>query len=306
MSPAVIQSLSSTFSDPDYLETYQFSRLHEIILGLRHGTIEDGLAGDSSCINCADSRQNTPLLWAARRGNLDDIKKLLQCGADLTVKNAAGEDALIETVFFGKFECMQALLAAGAPVTQAGDGKSILHHACKLRDDIAYVKRILRTGTDINMRDSIQRTPLALASIPNHFRPAKYLLDHGADIEAKDAFGATPLLRAVHYGSVETATLLLDYGADVKVVDIDGWTILHRAALSSDKSMIRLLASRDLSGVDAEAKDNSNKTAFEHLVELNPCTEMLVTFTALLNSIKQASAIEGEGDLDDSSTESSL
>jgi uncharacterized protein len=153
------------------------------------------------------------------------MKKLLKFGADLSVKNAAGEDALIETVFFGRFECMQALLAAGAPITQAGDGKTILHHACKLRGDIAYVKRILRTGTDINMRDCIQRTPLALASIPNHFRTAKYLLDHGADIEAKDAFGATPLLRAVRYGSVETATLLLDYGA------IDGWTILQRGAL---------------------------------------------------------------------------
>jgi hypothetical protein len=163
-----------------------------------------------------------------------------------------------------------------------------------------YVKRILRTGTDINMRDCIQRTPLALASIPNHFRTAKYLLDHGADIEAKDAFGATPLLRAVRYGSVETATLLLDYGA------IDGWTILHRGALSSDLGIIRLLASQNLSGVDAEAKDNFNKTAFEYLVEFNPCTEMLVTFTAVLTRIKQTSVIEGEGDIDDSSTESSL
>jgi hypothetical protein len=89
-------------------------------------------------------------------------------------------------------------------------------------------------------------------------------------------------------------------------VDIEGWTILHRGALSSDLGMIRLLASQDLSGVDAEAKDNFNKTAFEYLVELNPCTEMLVTFTAILTSIKQASVIEGEGDIDDSSTESSL
>jgi ankyrin repeat protein len=114
-----------------------------------------------------------------------------------------------------------------------------------------YVKRILRTGTDINMRDCIQRTPLALASIPNHFRTAKYLLDHGADIEAKDAFGATPLLRAVRYGSVETATLLLDYGA------IDGWTILHRGALSSNLGIIRLLASQNLWALMPKPKTTS-------------------------------------------------
>jgi ankyrin repeat protein len=96
-------------------------------LGLKHGTIQDGLAGDSSCINGADSRQNTPLLWAARRGNLENMKKVLKFGADLSVKNAAGEDknaagedknaagedknaagedALIKTVFFGRFECL--------------------------------------------------------------------------------------------------------------------------------------------------------------------------------------------------------
>jgi hypothetical protein len=41
------------------------------------------------------------------------MKKVLKFGADLSVKNAtgedknaAGEDALIKTVFFGRFECM--------------------------------------------------------------------------------------------------------------------------------------------------------------------------------------------------------
>lgn len=39
---------------------------------------------------------NTPVHWASLNGHLDSVKLLADAGADLTVKNKAGHDALHE------------------------------------------------------------------------------------------------------------------------------------------------------------------------------------------------------------------
>ncbi|OBT86676.1 hypothetical protein VE02_04641 [Pseudogymnoascus sp. 03VT05] len=251
-SNTIIEHLVGSFGDSRYIEDYRFSHLHEVVLDIKHSTIKEALSRDPSWINCTDTQQNTPLLWASRRGNNAHVQTLLHCGADSSIKNDVGEDALIESVYFGRLDCLLSLLRANAPITEAADGKTILHHACKLRDDLAYIEPIIERGTNINRRDYLSRSPLALASSINHFRTIKYLLDHGADIEARDAYGSTSLMRAVRYGALEAATLLFFYGADITATDIDNLTILHKVALSTDTSMIKLLQAQDLRGLDPD------------------------------------------------------
>ncbi|OBT80236.1 hypothetical protein VF21_00712 [Pseudogymnoascus sp. 05NY08] len=294
-SNTIIEHLVGSFGDSRYIEYYRFSQLHEVVLDIKHSSIKEALSRDPSWINCTDTHQNTPLLLASRRGNNAHVQTLLHCGADSSIKNDVGEDALIESVYFGRFDCMLSLLRANAPITEAADGKNILHHACKLRDDLAYIEPIIERGTDISRRDCLSRSPLALASSMNHYRTIKYLLDHGADIEVRDAYGSTPLMRAVRYGALEAATLLFSYGADITATDVDNLTILHKVALSTDTSMMKLLQSQDLRGLDPDTLDISRRTAYHMLVEQKPCVETLIAFTELLDIIRRGAEAGKKG-----------
>jgi ankyrin repeat protein len=246
-SNTVIEHLLRSFGDSRYIEDYRFSHLHEIVLDRKHTSIEDALSRDPSWINCTDTHQNTPLLWASRRGNNAHVQTLLHCGADSSIKNDVGEAALIESVYFGRLDCMLSLLRANAPISEAADGKKILHHACKLRDDLAYIKPIIERGTDINRRDCLSRTPLALASSMNHYRTIKYL-----------------------------ATLLFSYGADITATDVDNLTILHKAALSANTSMMKLLQTQDLRGLYPDTLDILGEQRIKCLWNINRAWRLLL------------------------------
>ena len=50
----------------------------------------------SELINAINEAGNTPLHWAALNGHLESVKLLVQSGADVTIINKAGHDAVFE------------------------------------------------------------------------------------------------------------------------------------------------------------------------------------------------------------------
>lgn len=63
-------------------------------------------------INALNDAGNTPLHWAALNGHLDSVKLLVESGADVTVINRAGHDAVFEAEINDKKEVVDWLLGA--------------------------------------------------------------------------------------------------------------------------------------------------------------------------------------------------
>ncbi|KAK5056665.1 hypothetical protein LTR84_012197 [Exophiala bonariae] len=64
-----------------------------------HGS-HSGTTADKSAPQLVNHRNvsgNTPLHWAGVNGHLEVVKKLVQAGADATIINAAGRDAVVES-----------------------------------------------------------------------------------------------------------------------------------------------------------------------------------------------------------------
>lgn len=75
--------------------------------------------------------------------------------------------------------------------------------------------------------------------------------------------------------------------------------LLYRTALSRDHSTIELLAEKQYTPrtVNANAKENSGKTAKQRLETVEPSAKLLKTSTAMISALKSASQCEIDQDV---------
>lgn len=93
----------------------------------RTDTVKELLALPSSSnhalsLNLQNASGNTPLHWAALNGHLPIVKLLIEAGADPTVLNKAGKDAVYEAEANEKNEVAAWLLTEGKGLESAAGG----------------------------------------------------------------------------------------------------------------------------------------------------------------------------------------
>jgi len=190
-----------------------------------------------------DNDGKTPLQVATQHGRLNNMKLLLDQGADVNAKDKAGQTALYVAVQQNK--------------------------------NTDSIKLLLDKGADINTKDKVGRTALHIAVQYKSIDSVKCLLDEGADINTKNMFGQTALHIAVEYKSVDIIKLLLGEGADINIQDEDGKTavnmqdkygrtVLHIMAQNGNSDSIKHLLGQ---GADINAKDKAGQTALHIAVQ---------------------------------------
>ncbi len=136
-----------------------------------------------------------------------------------------------------------------------GDGTTPLHWAV-YRNDLAEVKRLLATGTNVNARNDYGATPLSEAAVAGNAEVIRSLLKAGAKVDAANADGQTALMILARSSNVEAAQLLLKRGAKVDQRETwHGQTALMWAAAEGQPAMVRLLLK---SGADPDARSLVN------------------------------------------------
>ena len=289
MDKEIIDFLRAAFSERDFLEEQNFNLAHEIVLGLNGRRLADAIEERPNLTDSADTRGNTPLIWAARRGDTASLQELLKHGASVEFRNNNGWNALYTAVNHSRLDCTTTLLSYGYTDHKDGYGMTALHRACQ-QSDATFVQLLLEHDLNVDEQDVFQRCPLALAAWRNNALGVQYLLDSRADRETRDIFGATPLLRAIQYAAVDAARVLLENKRDVLAVDHESQTLLHRAALPRDIPTIKLLSekSHTLRNVETNAKSISGRTAAEQLQTIEPSAELLRAFTTMLTALESA------------------
>ncbi len=125
-------------------------------------------------------------------------------------------------------------------------GRALLHYASGA-GCLAVVERLLRLGTDPDIRDDGGRTPLYCAAneCASEQGPpiARALVGAGADVNARcGVTRATALHMAARRGHVEIARVLLERGAEIDARDYKGCTPLQRAVNCRRHAVAQLLA----------------------------------------------------------------
>ena len=160
---------------------------------------------------------------------------------------ASSSDPIVEAAKDGDVDAVRHLIESGADVNVAGgDGMTPLHWAAE-HGDLEIARLLLESGADVAAGTRIGTyTPLHLAAERGHAAVSKLLVEAGADIAAATGRGgATPLhLAAAADGGEDIVAALIEAGADVNAKErVAGQTPLMFAAASGrTESVRRLLA----------------------------------------------------------------
>jgi uncharacterized protein len=168
----------------------------------------------------------TPLMFAAREGDLESARLLVAAGADVNAIAADGKDALGLAVFNGNYDLASYLVDNKSKVNQADtQGFTPLFWAVDRRnmetapnfpwmvtaDPLPLIRKLLDAGANPNAL--VNNTPRARMRAGS----------------PRIVF-ATPLMRAAFSGDLELVKLLLAKGADPNVRSKDYETMLEAAA----------------------------------------------------------------------------
>jgi ankyrin repeat protein len=256
-----LQELFPMSQSADMLE---LTFLHKIIVGQCHVDLATTLQSRSpdilAQIDVPDIVGETPLIYAARLGHVDQVKALIDAGADVKIKRKNGGSALNSAA---NTEIVDLLIRAGADVhaTNGNDGTAL--DTAARNNNTEIVEKLLSMGARVNGQTSRGAlTPLHMAAQYNSADATRLLSSRGGDIEAKDGGGRSPLNVAIRFNSHDTIAALLELGADYLSQD-HGTFFLYHAARYGDEKTLRILASFELEGVNTNAVNRKGWTAYE-------------------------------------------
>lgn len=134
--------------------------------------------------------------------------------------------------------------------------------AAIIKNDLAAIEHLLRSGRDPNELDEGGITSLHAACLHRKAEVVSLLLKHGANPNLSTDSGVTPLMWAACNDNTDIVRILIMSGADVNLQDVQalGGSALHWA-LGGDppkEDIIRVLLE---AGADPNLTDSSGKTA---------------------------------------------
>ncbi|MCY4601266.1 MAG: ankyrin repeat domain-containing protein [Acidobacteria bacterium] len=230
----------------------------------------------------------TPLLFAARHGDVESAGLLLDAGADANDTAPTGTSVLVVAAHGGHTALARYLLERGADPNAAEAGYTALHAAI-LRGDHQMLQALLMHGADPNTRLAratpvrrlgrdwamdwtwVGATPFWMAAMFGDAAMMRALAEGGAAPDATLEDGTTPLMAplarrhrrpgsdraAVEAGTLEAVRTAEELGIDIHAANAAGNTALHYAAASAFDSVVEYLVSR---GAEVDLQNAEGQT----------------------------------------------
>jgi hypothetical protein len=162
----------------------------------------------------------------------------------------AYEQPLVIAASDEDYDEVKRLLRSGVDVNQAEEDGTTALDLAVARSNLKIARRLLRSGANAEQGGESGRSPLFWLSDDNSGEMLKLLLQYGAFINRKDADGCSPLIQAASYSDGTAVQSLINAGADVNAQNEDGYTALMNAAVSGNEEAVKdLLAAGAIYGL---------------------------------------------------------
>ena len=201
--------------------------------------IVDFLLNNGANPNTKGRNDSTPLHSAAWGRNTQVLELLLEDGADVDARTDEGETPGMTAALRGEKDMLEILFALSAdPHATDIHGTNLLDLAAA-GGHKAIVELLQQIGVN-------NQNPLHIAAGIGDLKEVKKLLKEGHSVNVRDSFGATPLLVAMVSGQEEMVDFLISQNANPNLCAMDGYTLMHGAAFSGKKSLVQKVLSFNL------------------------------------------------------------
>ncbi|KAJ3196107.1 hypothetical protein HK101_010038, partial [Irineochytrium annulatum] len=226
-------------------------------------------------VNCVDCQKTTPLMIAAKQGNVAIVERLLKANADTTLLDVHRHSALFYAVASRQHRIARMILEHAKAKKEKGPSPTLATRANSAR----------RAGTVARLSPAKQLNGAATAAkaqVSGGVSMSRSGSSSGSSVPVvpekpesqniPDWRGYTPLLLAAKDGDKEMVEMLMEFGADVTKVTRKGETILHLAVASGSLDVVlRLL---QVPTLDTHRHDCKGITVF-HLAAIDHRPDIL-------------------------------
>ncbi|EEC00316.1 tankyrase, putative [Ixodes scapularis] len=193
----------------------------------------------------------------AAPGELSGCRKWVDLLGTGCPRNWKTDMQLLEAAKAGNLDLVRSLVEADADVVNCRDvdgrQSTPLHFAAGY-NRVPVVEFLLQRGADVHAKDKGGLVPLHNACSYGHYQVADLLVKHGASVNVSDLWRFTPLHEATAKGKCDIVRLLLEHGADAAKKNRDGNTPLDLVR-EGDQDVADLLRG-DAALLDAAKKGN--------------------------------------------------
>jgi ankyrin repeat protein len=218
-------------------------------------------ASNDPTVNERNADGSTPLQWAVYKGDVAEVRRLIDAGADVALGNEYGATPMSLAAEVANTEILELLLDAGADVESPNaDGQTALLAVART-GNVDAARLLLEHGAAVDAREAWGgQTPLMWAAARRHPEMIDLLIGSGAAADARstvrdyqrhvqaegrpkslDTGGFTPLLYAARENCIPCVDVLLEHGVDIDLPDPDGVTPLHVAIMNANWDLAKRL-----------------------------------------------------------------
>ncbi|XP_055954369.1 putative ankyrin repeat protein RF_0381 [Patella vulgata] len=233
-----------------------------------HALLQHGCNID---VDAQDKDGQTALMLAAKLGDYNIVKQLLEAGADVNISSRAMMPPSCMSACRGFLSVLAYLLDHGADVNAVDQNQcTVLHHMVTKPNGCVILHKLIINnstvdvflkieGCNVNLCDNNGKSPLMLASQYGNLELIEFLHKHKVDVNQQDDLGRTSLYLAVENNNLKAVDVLLNMdGCDVNLSDNKGKPPLILAVQNGNTELMKLFHEY---GADINQQDKRGRTS---------------------------------------------
>jgi ankyrin repeat protein len=191
-------------------------------------TLTNYLTTKGLSLNDVDNNGNTAFNYAARTGNIAQLKSLLQKGVKYTPNAlliaAQGSRRSANTIEVYKYLVEELKIK---PTSTDKNGETVLHSLVRKPNQTEIINYFLEKGVDINKANNDGNTAFMNAASGRELAVLEQLLPKVKNINAVNNKGESALTLAIRSSSADVVSFLIKNGADINLKDKEGNTLAY-------------------------------------------------------------------------------
>ncbi|MBN1532053.1 MAG: ankyrin repeat domain-containing protein [Spirochaetes bacterium] len=197
------------------------------------------------------------LIYSARSGNLNNVKKYLAEGLSQDTADKTGRSLMMVAAAYGRMNVVDYLLLMGADANRADNkGNTLLHLLAANRSAAALktMQEAIRKGANLYVKNYDGRSPAVQAINAGNANGFKALLEGGYNKNEREQ-NMPVVMYAYSKWQRPIVKMLMESGAILSESNAAGETVLHQAALRNDATSGAEFLQTDRNIIDQKTRE---------------------------------------------------